>query len=597
MTAVDWAQFFPGNPHPPDIDGTLAGLTSPDSGYREACSHGLHEVFRYHPAVIPHVVPALLALVPATLGSIREPVLGLILTATAGLNPPDPDREPSYDPTPYPGLADAIRAAVDCGRPLYRQLLADYDPVARALAADLVAATGDAEALPAVRTQLARERLPRPFVHLLGALAKLAPAEARPLAEKALECDDPLVLLHGAAILGEVTRPVIPSTVGIALADLVVAWWGTDWVQMCVLATLSRLGDKVTGDALSVLLPRLAKPPGNLERWVTFLLRLVFRNQAPFPTPLGPAEITLNRRRVLRALAAADAVWNLPAAPQGMAFVRDVYWSFEESGLPTTRAELVAFLGRVDTLLPQEEPEKKGAGGDERLDSAEARGRTMDEEEWLATSNPTAMLEDVELTDERKLRLFTVACCRRVWSHLPSDEDRAAVEVAERFADGAATPRELARACKNAEPSGRPRSDAAVAGWYAARQEADTTGCVLSASLIHANSVVPPARRAADQERWDEADSAESAAQADLLRDIFGNPFRPVVFSPEWCSSTVVALAAQMYESRDFAAMPILADALQDAGCDSDEILHHLRDSNATHVRGCWVVDLILGKS
>jgi hypothetical protein len=81
-----------------------------------------------------------------------------------------------------------------------------------------------------------------------------------------------------------------------------------------------------------------------------------------------------------------------------------------------------------------------------------------------------------------------------------------------------------------------------------------------------------------------------------LLRDIFGNPFRPVTFSPSWRTDTAVALARQMYESREFSAMPILADALQEAGCDNDDILFHCRDANATHVRGCWVVDLVLGK-
>jgi hypothetical protein len=80
-----------------------------------------------------------------------------------------------------------------------------------------------------------------------------------------------------------------------------------------------------------------------------------------------------------------------------------------------------------------------------------------------------------------------------------------------------------------------------------------------------------------------------------FIRDIFGNPFRPVAFSPAWKTDTAVALARQMYDSRDFGAMPILADALQDAGCDSDDILSHCR-GDGPHVRGCWVVDLVLGK-
>jgi hypothetical protein len=81
-----------------------------------------------------------------------------------------------------------------------------------------------------------------------------------------------------------------------------------------------------------------------------------------------------------------------------------------------------------------------------------------------------------------------------------------------------------------------------------------------------------------------------------LLRDIFGNPFRPVRFDPEWRTGDAVALARAMYDSRDFSAMPILADALQDAGCASDDILNHCRDTSLTHVRGCWVVDLVLGR-
>ncbi|MCE9566333.1 MAG: hypothetical protein K8U57_30280 [Planctomycetes bacterium] len=84
---------------------------------------------------------------------------------------------------------------------------------------------------------------------------------------------------------------------------------------------------------------------------------------------------------------------------------------------------------------------------------------------------------------------------------------------------------------------------------------------------------------------------------AALLRDIFGNPFEPVTFSPEWRTSTAFAIAREMYVSRDFSAMPILADALQDAGCDNEDILNHCRDANQIHVRGCWIVDLVLGKS
>jgi hypothetical protein len=96
---------------------------------------------------------------------------------------------------------------------------------------------------------------------------------------------------------------------------------------------------------------------------------------------------------------------------------------------------------------------------------------------------------------------------------------------------------------------------------------------------------------------WDTGYKSEELEQVTLARDIFGNPFRSVTFEPDWRTSTAVALAKQMYDSRDFSAMPILADALQDAGCDNDDVLNHCRDAAGVHVRGCWVVDLVLGKS
>jgi hypothetical protein len=82
-----------------------------------------------------------------------------------------------------------------------------------------------------------------------------------------------------------------------------------------------------------------------------------------------------------------------------------------------------------------------------------------------------------------------------------------------------------------------------------------------------------------------------------LLRDIVGNPFREVKFNKRWLTTDVLALARGIYDERAFDRMPILADALQDAGCNADDILSHCRDANQPHVRGCWVLDLILGKT
>ncbi|HEX3149646.1 MAG TPA: hypothetical protein VHR66_16340 [Gemmataceae bacterium] len=80
-----------------------------------------------------------------------------------------------------------------------------------------------------------------------------------------------------------------------------------------------------------------------------------------------------------------------------------------------------------------------------------------------------------------------------------------------------------------------------------------------------------------------------------MLRDIFGNPFRPVAFDPRWRTSDSVGVARGIYEDRAFERMPILADALMDAGCDDEQVLSHCR-GEGPHVRGCWVVDLVLGK-
>ena len=91
----------------------------------------------------------------------------------------------------------------------------------------------------------------------------------------------------------------------------------------------------------------------------------------------------------------------------------------------------------------------------------------------------------------------------------------------------------------------------------------------------------------------------EGQVQSDLLRDIFGNPFRPVTLAPsllDWNDSVVVKLSQGIYEERAFDRLPILADALEDAGCDDQDILAHCREQGLVHVRGCWVVDLLLGK-
>jgi hypothetical protein len=92
--------------------------------------------------------------------------------------------------------------------------------------------------------------------------------------------------------------------------------------------------------------------------------------------------------------------------------------------------------------------------------------------------------------------------------------------------------------------------------------------------------------------------NAESAAQTALVRDLFGNPFRHVPLDPAWLAwqdRTILKLAQAVYEERAFDRLPVLADALEEAGCTNADILNHLRGPGH-HVSGCWVLDLLLGK-
>jgi hypothetical protein len=98
--------------------------------------------------------------------------------------------------------------------------------------------------------------------------------------------------------------------------------------------------------------------------------------------------------------------------------------------------------------------------------------------------------------------------------------------------------------------------------------------------------------RARSQASYDETQRRE---QVRLQRCVFGNPFRPAALNPSWLTFTVASLASQMYDTRNFSPMPILATALQEAGCEDEAVLNHCRGTGS-HVRGCWVVDLILGK-
>ena len=217
----------------------------------------------------------------------------------------------------------------------------------------------------------------------------------------------------------------------------------------------------------------------------------------------------------------------------------------------------------------------------------------MTEAEWLATRDVHKLLAHLDRPpDDRKLRLYAVACCRDAWHHLTEPASRDGVEWAERFADGLASRDAEYTLLEKASTEVFARFDRARNGtppddveWRGLNDLAEASH--LASAVMNFESEVP---YRTDLRRH------EQLLTKHHVYDIFGNPFRPVAFLPEWRTPTVVAMARQMYDSRDFSAMPILADALEDAGCDDEAGLAHCRGSGP-HVRGCWVVDACLGKS
>jgi hypothetical protein len=200
--------------------------------------------------------------------------------------------------------------------------------------------------------------------------------------------------------------------------------------------------------------------------------------------------------------------------------------------------------------------------------------------------------------DERKFRFFALSCCRLAWPALVDERSRRAVDVAERALTGMASPDEFDVATVGAVAA----RDAAAAS-YALGRSADTHGAMIATSVVA--SVIESGYDQSHMARVRDAlafrgikrpGSVLIGQYAQRLHEIFGNPFRPVSPAREWRTDTVVSLAQQMYAAHEFSAMAILADALQDAGCNNEDVLNHCRDTSATHVRGCWVVDLLLGK-
>jgi hypothetical protein len=228
----------------------------------------------------------------------------------------------------------------------------------------------------------------------------------------------------------------------------------------------------------------------------------------------------------------------------------------------------------------------------------------MTKAQWLESANPFPMLQWVwsQLSDRRG-RLLACAACRQIAHLLKDPRTTAALDVSERFADGAATPDELEAAVKGAVKAQNAQRRKALLFAYAAVMEAAAPwrdhlfglGRAIGALENAVRGKVLEAEPRLGYGHLQRHRPEAFAPMAELVRDIAGNPFRPVSFAPQWRSETAVALARQMYDTRDFSAMPILADALLDAGCDNADLLAHCRGPGP-HVRGCRAVDLILAK-
>ncbi len=221
----------------------------------------------------------------------------------------------------------------------------------------------------------------------------------------------------------------------------------------------------------------------------------------------------------------------------------------------------------------------------------------MTEAEWLTCTAPEPMLEFLYSRErnERKLRLFVCACCRRIW-HLLDDRCRNYIEVFERCLDGLVGRKELFHTEKPSFDNLRglnPHSAAYVASYLVSQITTQSgTGWAL------AWNAVSEARQALLLQSPQFDNSVECKAQAAHIREIFGNPFSPVLIERtilRWQDAIVPKLAQGLYGQLAFDLLPILADALEEAGCTNAYILNHCRQPGE-HVRGCWVIDLILGK-
>ncbi len=246
----------------------------------------------------------------------------------------------------------------------------------------------------------------------------------------------------------------------------------------------------------------------------------------------------------------------------------------------------------------------------------------MYEDEWIGSTDAFKMLEHLrfelwssaENIDERKQRLFACACCRRIWELIPHEIGREAILIAEAHADDHASESDIRRVTDSLRDLPDPyfgsfgrfaeilRSEAGAESMVSVLEDhdqRDTAALLACYSALLLPQFISPiaeaARSMTSSEKRYEVAAEEQKAHCDLIREIFGNPFRHREFDARWKNETTQKLARSMYDDRTFQIMPILGDAIEEAGCTDDTLLSHCRDEGITHVRGCWVVDSVLG--
>ncbi|MDB5310736.1 MAG: hypothetical protein JWO38_4938 [Gemmataceae bacterium] len=181
-------------------------------------------------------------------------------------------------------------------------------------------------------------------------------------------------------------------------------------------------------------------------------------------------------------------------------------------------------------------------------------GSGMTEAEWLSCSDPNAMLSflrDREAGSERKLRLFGVACCRRIWNMMSDERSRAAVEVAEGYADGLADESTIQEARRISYATGTKVAVSSLSPAEAVAYLAADASCAATIHSAHL-AAIWASREVLEALSYREtgdraAAGSEPAIHCAVLRDIFSNPFRPVAFDPSWRTGTTVSLASHMY--------------------------------------------------